>query len=426
MNIARIFANAVARRFAYLIVAAAFAFLASLFSGDAYAATCGMPSQTEARTAAGMELTYTYQGQAVAACKGLAAYHSVQSGGVVGKWQPSGSCTVSGFQVSNPATTTGERWNVSAGCTSMTPVAPSGNSSNIGWTWSLPGCPPGQTVNPDGTCGSCESKPPLMNVTGAPGSAEVCDAQCKFECSGITVDLTVDGNRRSYCGSNSWAPTGGQCSTTGPAGIGAPEAAASDADGDGTSDGNDSSPNNPGQGGAGESGEGADEDGDCGGEGQPECGAPGAGSGNGNTSGGGGNCDTPPSSTGDPILAQIAFQTWATRCAISGTANSGQTGDGEGDGWDGDPTPFPDAGEGEDPDPSDYNRTVSFDLPSVIDDGGLLSPQSCPSFGNFETSWGTVAFDSNGWFCQAVAVARVCLLLLGAFISIGILMGRGL
>lgn len=49
----------------------------------------------------------------------------------------------------------------------------------------------------------------------------------------------------------------------------------------------------------------------------------GNGSGNGNSNGndnassGGGDCASPPVSSGDPLLAQIASQTWATRCAIS-------------------------------------------------------------------------------------------------------------
>lgn len=38
----------------------------------------------------------------------------------------------------------------------------------------------------------------------------------------------------------------------------------------------------------------------------------------GNESGGGATCVDPPISTGDPILAQIATQTWKTRCAIEG------------------------------------------------------------------------------------------------------------
>lgn len=35
-----------------------------------------------------------------------------------------------------------------------------------------------------------------------------------------------------------------------------------------------------------------------------------------NTSEGGGNCTSPPVSQGDAIAAQIAYQTWATRCAV--------------------------------------------------------------------------------------------------------------
>lgn len=41
------------------------------------------------------------------------------------------------------------------------------------------------------------------------------------------------------------------------------------------------------------------------------------GDGDENSSGGGGDCGSPPVSSGDALLAQIAHQTWATRCAIS-------------------------------------------------------------------------------------------------------------
>lgn len=40
-----------------------------------------------------------------------------------------------------------------------------------------------------------------------------------------------------------------------------------------------------------------------------------------NVSTGGGSCDAPPVSTGDQIAAQIAYQTWATRCAVERLKN---------------------------------------------------------------------------------------------------------
>ena len=105
-----------------------------------------------------------------------------------------------------------------------------------------------------------------------------------------------------------------------------------DSDGDGKSDQNDPSPHNPGN--SGDNGDNppdgdSDESGD--------------GSGNGNKSSGGGSCSSPPSSSGDEIAAMIAYQTWATRCAIenaknsdgslkTGPANGSGSGDGSGNG----------------------------------------------------------------------------------------------
>ena len=104
-----------------------------------------------------------------------------------------------------------------------------------------------------------------------------------------------------------------------------------DTDNDGKSDGNDPAPNNPGDsGGNGPNppGGGSNNNGD--------------GSGNGNRSSGGGTCASPPSSSGDQIGAMIAYQAWATRCAIENAKNSdgslktappgGGTGSGNGNG----------------------------------------------------------------------------------------------
>lgn len=114
--------------------------------------------------------------------------------------------------------------------------------------------------------------------------------------------FTVDGvNYVSYA---SMTPQGTGCAAGTGSGVSPP----SDGDGDGVSDGNDSAPANPGQGAGGGGTEPSGEDG----------GQPGEGSGNGNTSAGGGDCQTPPNSHGDQIGAQIAYQAWATRCAIEG------------------------------------------------------------------------------------------------------------
>lgn len=198
-------------------------------------------------------------------------------------------------------------------------------------------------------CNDCDSRP-VMGAgawSGANSEDQICLDNCVFQGGsggggvGVCMGMVID--RKSYTHCTSWGPTGDAC----PAPANAPGLAPPDTDGDGTSDGNDRSPNNPGSGGGGGGGDDGDEpppeDGSsaCGGEGQEPCAADGsnAGSGRGNTSGGGGDCNTPPSSTGDAILAQIAFQTWATRCAIVATANAGPgggtgggvgTGDGDG------------------------------------------------------------------------------------------------
>lgn len=67
---------------------------------------------------------------------------------------------------------------------------------------------------------------------------------------------------------------------------------ARDSDGDGVSDAQDAFPNDPDNGKDKEDGETA------------------------NTSTGGGNCESPPVSHGDAIAGNIAYQTWATRCAV--------------------------------------------------------------------------------------------------------------
>lgn len=130
--------------------------------------------------------------------------------------------------------------------------------------------------------------------------------------------------------------------------------------------------------------------------------------------GGGGTCKEAFSCTGgDPVLCAIAKQQFAARCEAENRFGSG---DGAGD--------FPGEGEGEgDPKPEDYNKTVTVGL-SMIDQGGLGLPTSCPRFEVMQTSWGDFSFDDQSW-CEILSVARTCLLFLGAFIALGILMGWG-
>lgn len=304
---------------------------------------------------------------------------------------------------------------------------------NVGWgryrSWAAE-CPDGEAWDPaTNTCGTCAEKPHLgpgawSNVQGG----KMCRDSCEYEGGvspgggvGVCFDMVVDGQRYTHC--TGWGPTGSQCTVDGPGGFpGTPSEAPPDSDGDGTSDDFDSSPNNPGRGGSGPDGEPTQEDSDCGGVGQPVCGETGSGSGNGNTSGGGGDCNTPPSSTGDPILAQIAFQTWATRCAVEGTANQGSgTGTGTGDGKSAlDQLRAEAAGLDQslgDGDASD----AWIDGPGVgdLDTSGLGFGGTCPA----PPTVNGQSIDPDGNLCMLVQIIGA-LVLVGAFAHAGYIIGR--
>lgn len=136
----------------------------------------------------------------------------------------------------------------------------------------------------------------------------------------------------------------------------------------------------------------------------------GDGDGHGEVSGGG-SCEEPIAcSGGDPVLCAIARQQYLARCEADARFKEGH-----GD------IPVEDVGD--DPDPADGHRRVTLGL-GRIDQSGFLGGGSCPQFEVADTSFGPFQVDGDQW-CQLIGVARVCLLLLGAFIALGILMGRG-
>lgn len=156
--------------------------------------------------------------------------------------------------------------------------------------------------------------PPLsggfMSFTGSEPGYQTCHDGCEYNPDSMTYKFgVVDGVK--FVSVAGWIPSGASC-TVGPNDGYVPPA---DTDHDGVSDSKDASPNNPGNSNA------ADDASNPKGDTKED----GHGSGNGNKSGGGGNCGNPPSSSGDEILAQIAYQTWATRCAIESTKDSSGT-----------------------------------------------------------------------------------------------------
>ena len=118
-------------------------------------------------------------------------------------------------------------------------------------------------------------------------------------------------------------------------------------------------------------------------------------------------------SGGDPVLCAIAQQTYNQRCEAEA-----RWGDGEGGGT------FPgdgDGGAGQDPDPKKSLRTATPSL-NMIDKGGFFGGGSCPQFAVADTSFGPFSFNDVD-FCKLVVLVRNCLMLLGAFIALAILMG---
>jgi hypothetical protein len=187
------------------------------------------------------------------------------------------------------------------------------------------GCPAG-TVWSDVThsCRNpCDGDAPALgsgswvaSANSSPVMSAVCNGGCQFappQGTLITYKV-VDGI--AYTNLSGYTPVAAVCATgqSSSDGVLPP----SDSDGDGVSDGNDAAPFNPGIGGNQPPTPPPPPPGTCGGAGQPVCPNDPASQ---NHSSGGATCDSPPSSSGDETLAQIAFQAWATRCAVVKNAN---------------------------------------------------------------------------------------------------------
>ena len=188
-----------------------------------------------------------------------------------------------------------------------------------------------------------------------------------------------------------------------------------DTDGDGIGDNGDHKPDDPTNG--------KDEDEEGGDEGD-------------NVSTGGGDCNTPPNSSGDGILTQIAFQAWKTRCAIeraqagdgtlkvSGTGTGGAIAvAGGGGGTDlsmGEATPEDlgnPANGGEHPSVDSLFSTgdLAAQIAAGGDDSGIAGmPRVCPllvlpslefTFGAIVLPWETI--------CDALAILAAMILLAG-------------
>jgi len=191
------------------------------------------------------------------------------------------------------------------------------------------------------------------------------------------------------------------------------------------------------------------------GDGEPSDGSgkPDEGDGDG-TASGGGDCKSPPIVTGDQVLGMVANQAWQTRCAVEAGNAVKVTGDvGDcanpftvegthasaqqlramraqicGDDTNGNKRPDwtetngteePGQGEGDD-EPGFIAKTFSLDN---LDVGGFLGGAgSCPQMGVVDLSFTQVDLSTAAWWCPFVTMCRAILLLMGAFISIRLLM----
>lgn len=149
-------------------------------------------------------------------------------------------------------------------------------------------------------------------------------------------------------------------------------------------------------------------------------GSPGAGNGNGsgdgdgdgdgNQSSGGGSCDSPPVSSGDPILAQIAMQAWHTRCG------------GDQPEWTKGDAPEKPGGD----DQADIDGAKRFGLrvgPSLLDESDLTGGGSCPQM-SFSLMGRAIGTQDVPQWCDIVRIMRALILIFGAYTALQILLGK--
>lgn len=255
---------------------------------------------------------------------------------------------------------------------------------------------------------------PDTNSVAVPGSG---NTPAAWSCNAATGTCISPEGHTNFCTFTGTPPVRSACVP-----------ATGDGDGDGVPNATDSTPNDPQNG--GDSGVGNETD---------------------NVSSGGGSCQSAPVSHGDGIAAQIAYQTWATRCAVEalphGSTTSGTTtvnvapntaGNADlaaikantdslkdnGSGFGQVTAAIPAEG---------VNASNAFGDPSVVtgisngfdDSGWLTASRSCPHLPDITLpSWiggGSINLDSRfTWFCTAMQFAGMFVWLFAALASIKI------
>ena len=291
-----------------------------------------------------------------------------------------------------------------------------------------------------------------------------CKNGCKYvDNDDIATHWIIDG--KTYVSVDGWIATGEPCTAGEPE----PEfedTKPSDRDGDGVSDENDDFPTDPTE------QEDSDGDGvgdnrdptpngdpppeqkpcdpnvaDCDGDGNAGEGdgsGPGAGEG---MAGGGGTCDAPPVCSGDPILCNVLYQQWQTRCAVAGldkVSTSGAINDCS--------RPFVVSGNGANaqklralrkvacphegergPDPSDYLGEDDSSLKDGLfdegdgtpgedglDDSGMGWSRSCPQMPSVSVFGYSLMFDTSV-FCDWMKLGGAFVLIIAGIVCLRII-----
>lgn len=289
MNFRRILANAVARRVAFVLVAAVFAWLGI---GSARAQQCGLPTPIQAAAAAGSASTYSDEGTAYAACNSTVNAYYTQGGGIINvlavytcEKNASSNSFIARFR------STGDRLNSSAGCAALTTVAPGTYTANAGgWNYTA----------------LCAARPDQYGWTNTMGG-DVCHQGCRYS---HQLEVGAPGGFSFYA-------TGARCTE---AEVPPPQP---DADGDGVPDIDDAFPNDPNES-VDSDGDGIGDNADVAPDDETNGEDEGEGNETDNSASGGGDCNAPPSCKGDGIACNTNFQVWKLRC--QGTAHGSVTG----------------------------------------------------------------------------------------------------
>lgn len=296
------------------------------------------------------------------------------------------------------------------------------------------------------TCSARPDEHAWMPPGGTAGPEPVCFNGCRY-------DQVLDGGS----GETFYSATGGNCQVNE---FPVPEV---DTDGDGVPDTEDAFPEDP--------NETSDIDGDGIGDNSdtaPDDATNGEDDGEGNesdnTATGGGDCKSPPSCNGDGIQCNQLYQQWHIRCkgvtltgdpSVCGAGYScagdvaqcamialqrktacnteglgeggegGAQGDANGNGV---PDVLEGSGTGDTGDPGEDVDPTRFGLgvnPNMLDQENIFGGGQCPEPPSFSIMGVSINGGDMPYWCNAMAIARACILIFGTWMALQILLGRG-